>query len=100
MIFGDSLTLLGQWNPLTQKQGYEVLLRAIGGMKASEFIFSPENYGGDIHVFWLGTNDFLRGNELTKAYDGILELTQQSKDMNKKVIVMGIPIPIGASNLM
>ena len=97
-IFGDSLVARGDWSSLEKQGKTEIVLFAKGGLKASSFPYSPKDIAGDIHVFWLGTNDLLR-QDLLAAEDGMFALLKQSVEMGKEVIVLGLPIPLGISDM-
>lgn len=97
VIFGDSLTVLADWSPLSK--GHEVLVLARGGVKASEFCYKPSEYGGVVHTFWLGTNDLIREIDLTGALKSVTALAYDSHEIGKKVVILGVPIPIGIGSL-
>ena len=99
VIFGDSLTARGEWSEFIEKKDYELLILARGGLRASSYPFKPKEYDGDIHIFWLGTNDLLNNIHLTVAYEALQHLVKQSTDRKKQVILLGIPLPIGISPL-
>ena len=99
VLFGDSLTARGDWSILRDSKFHEILVLARGGQRAIDFMYSPADYEGDIHVFWLGTNDFNRGLDLTFSHEALVKLAQESASSGKKVIILGILEPVGISQL-
>lgn len=95
VIFGDSLSARGKWDRVRRSSDYELLVVARGGLRASDFPYDSDNYTGEIHVYWLGTNDLLRDNDIVGAMVAMRTLTTKSARAGREVIVIGLPIPMG-----
>lgn len=97
VLFGDSLSARGDWRVVQSSDEFEMLVLARGGLKASSFPYVSREYGGEIHAFWLGTNDLLGGLDVTGAYEGVLALANGSAKAGKKIVIFGLPEPLEVS---
>lgn len=99
VLFGDSLGARGNWGAISQSEHYELLVLARGGLRAARFPYDPNDYAGSIHVYWLGTNDLLSEIDVQGALVGLEKMALKSELREKKVIIMGVPKPLIASEL-
>ena len=98
VLFGDSLSARGAWGEIQDSQNYELLVLAQGGLRASSFPYDPNTYSGNIHIYWLGTNDLLSGNNLVSALAGVERLAGKSAKAGKEVVILGVPVPLGLNS--
>lgn len=97
VLFGDSLSARGDWREIKGSEKYELLVVASGGWKANGFPYASDKYAGLIHVFWLGTNDLLSNLDMMGAYDAVSDMAVASAVKGKKIIFIGLPVPLNLS---